>query len=218
MTTRPEPLLPPPGGEWTRDCWKCLDKCLVAERLAIAAADGLGTDLFADTGDVSKDAVLDRFANQLGGASVLAILGPDWSRCVQVSRGVVTHAHMPPQGQLDPEIRRSHQEAVAPRTGVCASRRARRDRTALPWTLARSQGALGDDGTVPDGRVHVVGGHPRRRPTRHAQDAAVARSVVVSRTRLADELHARSDSDAVPNARSEGPTPKGSSVPPPRVV
>ena len=80
MTTRPEPLLPPPGGEWTRDCWKCLDKCLVAERLAIAAAGG--KDLFADTGDVSKDAVLDRFANQLGGESILASLGPDWSRCV----------------------------------------------------------------------------------------------------------------------------------------
>ena len=80
MMTRPEPLFPPLGGEWTRDCWKCLDKCLVAERLAIAAARGLGTDLFADTGDVSRDAVLDRFANQVGGESVLAGLGPDWSR------------------------------------------------------------------------------------------------------------------------------------------
>ena len=80
MTTRPEPLLPPPGGEWTRDCWKCLDKCLVAERLAVAASRGLGTDLFADMGNISKDAVLDRFVDRLGGESVLAGLGPEWSR------------------------------------------------------------------------------------------------------------------------------------------
>lgn len=80
VATRPEPLLPPPSGEWTRDCWKCLDKCLVAERLAVAAAHSLGTDLFADTGDISRDAVLDRFASQLGGESVLAGLGSDWSR------------------------------------------------------------------------------------------------------------------------------------------
>lgn len=80
MTTRPPPPLPPLGGEWTRDCWKSLDKCLVAERLAVAAARDLGTDVFADTGDISKDAVLDRFASQLGGESVLASLGPDWSR------------------------------------------------------------------------------------------------------------------------------------------
>lgn len=78
--TRSEPLLPPPTGEWTRDCWKCLDKCLVAERLAVGAARGLGTDVFADTEDISKDAVLDRFSNQLGGESVLAELGPEWSR------------------------------------------------------------------------------------------------------------------------------------------
>lgn len=80
MATLPVPLLPPPTGEWTRDCWKCLDKCLVAERLAVAAARDLGADVFADVGDISKDAVLDRFMNQLGGESVLAGLGPEWSR------------------------------------------------------------------------------------------------------------------------------------------
>lgn len=80
MTTHPEPLLPPPTGEWTRDCWKCLDKCLVAERLAVAAARDRDIDVFADTGDISKDAVLDRFVNQLGGESALVGLGPEWSR------------------------------------------------------------------------------------------------------------------------------------------
>ncbi|KAH0834907.1 Pex19 protein family-domain-containing protein [Lanmaoa asiatica] len=80
MTTHPEPQFPPPSGEWNRDCWKCLDKCLVAERLAVGAARGLGTDLFANMGDISKDAVLDRFASQIGGESVLAGLGPDWTR------------------------------------------------------------------------------------------------------------------------------------------
>lgn len=80
MTTCPEPLLPPPSAEWTRDCWKRLDKSLVAERLAVAAARGLGEDISADRGDISKDAVLDRFTNQLGGESVLAGLGSEWSR------------------------------------------------------------------------------------------------------------------------------------------
>ncbi|KAG9311656.1 hypothetical protein JVU11DRAFT_7891 [Chiua virens] len=75
----PEPLIPPLG-EWTRDCWKCLDKCLVAERLAVAAAHDLGINVLADMGDISKDVVLDRFANQLGGESVLVGLGPEWSR------------------------------------------------------------------------------------------------------------------------------------------
>lgn len=78
--THPAPSLPPPGGEWNRDCWKTLDKCLVAERLAVAAARGLSTDLLADMGDISKDAVLDRFLDQLGGESILAGLGPEWSR------------------------------------------------------------------------------------------------------------------------------------------
>lgn len=80
MSTYHEPLLPPPSGEWTRDCWKCLDKCLIAERLAVAAARSFGTDLLADTGDILKDAVLDRFVNQLGGESILAGLGQDWTR------------------------------------------------------------------------------------------------------------------------------------------
>ncbi|KAF8126151.1 hypothetical protein EV363DRAFT_1348899 [Boletus edulis] len=77
---RPQPLLPLPGGEWNRDCWKRLDKCLVAEQLAVAAACSLGTDLLGGMGDISKDAVLDRFMNQFGGESVLAGLGPEWSR------------------------------------------------------------------------------------------------------------------------------------------
>lgn len=92
-TTSPEPLLPPPTGEWTRDCWKHLDKCLAAERLAVAASRGLGSDALADVAEISKDAVLDRFAEQLGGASILLSLGTDWSRRVgmTICFGVQTH-------------------------------------------------------------------------------------------------------------------------------
>ena len=57
-----------------------MDKCLTAERVAVAAACSFGKDVFADVRDISKDAVLDRFINQLGGESVVGGLGPDWSR------------------------------------------------------------------------------------------------------------------------------------------
>ncbi|KIJ07316.1 hypothetical protein PAXINDRAFT_103011 [Paxillus involutus ATCC 200175] len=66
------------SGEWTRGDWKRMDKCLVAERLAVGAASG--RDFLADIQDVSKDVVLERFIAQVGGDSVLLDLGPEWSR------------------------------------------------------------------------------------------------------------------------------------------
>ncbi|KAF8837414.1 hypothetical protein BDN67DRAFT_1071425 [Paxillus ammoniavirescens] len=66
------------SGEWTREDWKRMDKCLVAERLAVGAASG--RDFLADIQDISKDVVLERFMAQVGGESILLDLGPEWSR------------------------------------------------------------------------------------------------------------------------------------------
>ncbi|KIK80207.1 hypothetical protein PAXRUDRAFT_15917 [Paxillus rubicundulus Ve08.2h10] len=77
-STSPPPSISALSEEWTREDWKRMDKCLVAERLAVGAASG--RDFLADIQDVSKDVILERFMAQVGGDSVLLDLGPEWSR------------------------------------------------------------------------------------------------------------------------------------------
>ncbi|KAF9220731.1 hypothetical protein BS17DRAFT_297518 [Gyrodon lividus] len=77
-TSRPQSGSASWSGEWTREDWKCMDKCLVAERLAVAAASG--RHLLADIQDISRDAVLERFITAVGGDPLLLGLRPEWSR------------------------------------------------------------------------------------------------------------------------------------------
>ncbi|KIJ63731.1 hypothetical protein HYDPIDRAFT_112668 [Hydnomerulius pinastri MD-312] len=79
-TPRPARVSVPPSGKWSREDWKRMDKCMVAERLAVAAASGHGADLLADINAISKEAVLGRFISQVGGDAVLRDLGPEWAR------------------------------------------------------------------------------------------------------------------------------------------
>jgi len=67
-------------GEWTRKDWKHLDKCLVAERLAVGASHHQTAELLAPFDQISKDAILDRFTAEIGGDNVLRSFGPEWSR------------------------------------------------------------------------------------------------------------------------------------------
>ncbi|KAF9240485.1 hypothetical protein BU15DRAFT_61486 [Melanogaster broomeanus] len=77
-------VLAPLSGEWTREDWKRMDKCLVTERLVVAAASGRA--LLSEIEDISKDAVLERFIAQVGGDPVLLGLGPEWSRANLIMR------------------------------------------------------------------------------------------------------------------------------------
>ncbi|KAI6012148.1 hypothetical protein BKA83DRAFT_9489 [Pisolithus microcarpus] len=67
-------------GQWTRKDWKHLDKCLVAERLAVGASIHQPADLLAPFDKISKDRVLDRFVSEVGGNEILHSFGPEWSR------------------------------------------------------------------------------------------------------------------------------------------
>ena len=67
-------------GEWTRKDWKHLDKCLVAERLAVGASQHQPAELLAPFDQISRDVILDRFTAEVGGDSVLRGFGPEWSR------------------------------------------------------------------------------------------------------------------------------------------
>lgn len=67
-------------GQWTRKDWKHLDKCLVAERLAVGASVHQPADLLAPFDKISKDRVLDRFVAEVGGNEILHSFGPEWSR------------------------------------------------------------------------------------------------------------------------------------------
>lgn len=67
------------AGEWTRRNWKHLDKCLVAERLAVGASQH-HAELLAPFDKISKDAVLDKFTANMGGDEVLHSFGSEWSR------------------------------------------------------------------------------------------------------------------------------------------
>ncbi|KAG6332947.1 hypothetical protein ID866_6142 [Astraeus odoratus] len=67
-------------GVWTRKDWKHLDKCLIAERLAVGASLDQPAELLAPFDRISKDAVLDRFITEVGGNEVLHSFGPEWAR------------------------------------------------------------------------------------------------------------------------------------------
>ncbi|KAI6132375.1 hypothetical protein EV401DRAFT_273999 [Pisolithus croceorrhizus] len=67
-------------GQWTRKDWKHLDKCLVAERLAVGASLHQPAELLAPFDKISKDRVLDRFVAEVGRNETLHSFGPEWSR------------------------------------------------------------------------------------------------------------------------------------------
>ncbi|KAI6104179.1 hypothetical protein F5141DRAFT_1127705 [Pisolithus sp. B1] len=60
--------------------WKHLDKCLIAERLAVGASLHQPAELLAPFDKISKDRVLDRFVAEVGRNETLHSFGPEWSR------------------------------------------------------------------------------------------------------------------------------------------
>jgi predicted acyl esterase len=66
--------------EWTREDWRRLDECFTLERLE-APGDILGFEetSFAVVQDIQVEDVVARFIEELGGAHILATMGPGWS-------------------------------------------------------------------------------------------------------------------------------------------
>lgn len=68
--------------QWSKSDWKLLDSCFTDERLDAAEREGLPEGMLADISDVSMADVVERFIENIGGESVLEILGSSWARYV----------------------------------------------------------------------------------------------------------------------------------------
>lgn len=79
----PSRLFDPTGPrEWGKNDWKILDVCFTDERMDAAEKMGMIEGSLADVTDIRLDEVVSRFVRIIGGDTVLAALGPSWTRLI----------------------------------------------------------------------------------------------------------------------------------------